>query len=66
MFAEFKMHGSDVLSPDSWEIGLAWMRLYPFLVDRRIVETANHWRAQRGEELIDYDEIQRLVKPEMQ
>lgn len=61
MFAEFKMHGSDVLSADSWEIGEVWMRLYPFLVDRRMVDSANRWRAARGDDLLDFDEFRRLA-----
>lgn len=49
----------DPLDHRNWEISEEWMIKYFILVNRELIATCNRWRAQRGDRLLDYDELRR-------
>ncbi|KAH7100559.1 hypothetical protein BKA62DRAFT_237969 [Auriculariales sp. MPI-PUGE-AT-0066] len=52
-----KVHGTDVLSMNNWELGRPWLTQYGFLVDQSILNITNRWRKERGEPEINLAEL---------
>jgi hypothetical protein len=49
----------DPLDYRNWELTEEWMIKHFILVNRELITTCNRWRAQRGDRLLDYDELKR-------
>jgi len=56
---QYEIPGEDPLDHRNWEISEEWMIKYFILVNRELIATCNRWRAQRGDRLLDYDELRR-------
>ncbi|KAG8966673.1 hypothetical protein FRC03_011508 [Tulasnella sp. 419] len=57
LFLYTTIHGDDVLQHGNWEVQKQWMDRFPFLVDEPMINIANRWRRERGEQelkLSDY------------
>jgi len=57
--ASFEIPGEDPLDYRNWELSEEWMIKHFILVNRELIATCNRWRAQRGDRLLDYDELKR-------
>lgn len=53
----FLVWDSDAMDPDSWEVGEAFARRWPFLFDHAIIARSNWWRKKRGLGPIKLDDI---------
>jgi len=52
---EIKVWGASSWDPIGWEISPGFAKKWWFLIDDGILQTANFWRSQRGEEPLPLD-----------
>lgn len=53
----------DPLDHRNWEVSEEWMLRNMPLTTRELVGLSNRWRAQRGERLLDYEDLRRRAVP---
>jgi len=57
LFLNSTIHGDDVMQHENWELHKPWLEKYPFLVDDSVLQIANKWRRERGDNEIARAEL---------
>ncbi|GAA6006935.1 hypothetical protein JCM10207_009145 [Rhodosporidiobolus poonsookiae] len=47
-----KIHGTDILKPEEWEISETFLRKWWYVVDQDVLDISNRWRQERGEPVL--------------
>ncbi|KAL9933920.1 hypothetical protein V8E36_007002 [Tilletia maclaganii] len=57
-----RIHDGDLLHESTWEVDAPFFLRYPFAVTERMLNRTNHYRQERGQEVVPMAEIQRRLR----